>query len=102
MSDGLPRGYDKWRTACEPDYPKMRYTYHCEDCDRPICDGTGFYELDGFVYCPQCLDRNYRQTTEKDELCEVCEEVIPYDEFAYKIHDEWICEKCIRDFEERG
>lgn len=90
----LPKSYDQWRTASEPSYPKMRYEFLCEDCDSPVYSGDTYYEVDGFYYCNKCI-RNYRTSTEKDELCEICEEVIPYDELATWIHGVWICERCI-------
>ena len=91
---GLPNSYDAWRTASEPDYPKMRYRFLCEDCDNPVYEDDQCFSVDGFNYCSNCIS-NYRTSTEKDELCEMCEEEIPEDEHAYNIHGGWICEHCM-------
>ena len=95
MSDGLPKGYDKWRTAYEPEHhKKMRYLFLCEDCDREVYANETYYVVDGFNYCPTCIAK-YRDSTSKDEICECCEETIPFDDLAYKIHGSWICERCM-------
>lgn len=97
MSDGLPKGYDDWRTESEPSHQKMRYEFLCEDCDKPIYQGDPYCYFEGFNYCINCLE-NYRHSTDKDELCEYCEEDIHYDEMAYNIHGMWICESCMDGF----
>lgn len=96
MTD-LPNDYDTWRTSSEPDYPKMRYGFLCEDCDNPVYAGQKYFEVDGFKYCQNCID-NYCHSTDKDEICEVCGETIRYDVFAYNIHGGWICLYCM-DYE---
>ena len=102
MSDGLPRDYDTWRTACEPNsFTKMRYLFLCEDCDNPVYEEEGYYEIDGFNYCNRCIAK-YVKSTDKDELCEYCEETIPYDSLAYKIHGCWICEHCMDENKIKG
>lgn len=96
-NSNLPDNYDRWRTASDPDYPQMRYRFLCEDCDDPVYIGQKYYEVDGFKYCRTCIS-NYRHSTDKDEICEVCGETIPYDELAYNIHGRWICVNCM-DYE---
>ena len=97
----LPNYYDEWRTAYEPAYPKIHGKCKCEDCDNPIFEHEYYFKVDGFNYCSNCMERNYKDYTDGDEVCAECGEIIIFDDPAFFIHERWICESCMREFEEK-
>ena len=93
---GLPSYYDEWRTASEDRPAHMRpYLAKCEDCDEKIYGGDAYYPIDGLYYCENCMDTNYRTSSDENVLCDDCGEEVEFDDSAYFIHGKWYCERCM-------
>jgi len=69
MRDGLPAGYDAWRTAYPPEWD-LPYTWDC-----PVCGEEGIGEDEK---CPQC----HRDEEHDKWYCDDCRQ------------DAWVGEEC--------
>lgn len=48
-----------------PNAPSSSVVYHCEGCDADIFDGDDCWNINGDVYCEECID-GARMTAERN------------------------------------
>jgi len=56
------------RTYLEPPKIKKEYVYKCDICDEEIFEGDSYYEIDGLIYCPDCMEMHFKLTAIRTDM----------------------------------
>lgn len=47
-------------SCLEPPKYSKDYVYRCDICDEEIFEGDECYEIDGLIYCPDCMEMHFK------------------------------------------
>ncbi len=65
MNNYFPCPLQTHQAPPEDDRKKI---YECNDCESDICEGDGYYTVNGERYCENCVERNHHYA-EKPSDC---------------------------------
>ena len=59
----IPDNYDAYKQHEADQARELNRLPRCANCDEPIT-ADHFYEIEGVFICPDCLDADYRRSTD--------------------------------------
>ena len=55
-------------SCLEPPKYSKDYVYRCDICDEEIFEGDSYYEIDSLIYCPECMETDFKVIAESIDI----------------------------------
>ena len=79
-----------------PNAPEPPIIANCQCCNTPIYIGDEYYDIEGDIYCDECVSNTWFDEEDKDKTeCFCCREAINYDDECYKVDNKYYCNECV-------